>query len=36
VHLDTGAVLGCDKLLLATGGEARRLTVSAALVPMQA
>lgn len=27
VHLDTGAVLGYDKLLLATGGEARRLTI---------
>jgi len=27
VHLDTGAVLGYDKLLLATGGEARRLAI---------
>lgn len=27
VNLDTGAVLGYDKLLLATGGEARRLTI---------
>ena len=27
VHLDKGAVLGYDQLLLATGGEARRLTI---------
>jgi 3-phenylpropionate/trans-cinnamate dioxygenase ferredoxin reductase subunit len=27
VHLDTGAVLGYSKLLLTTGGEARRLTI---------
>lgn len=27
VYLDTGAVLGYDELLLATGGEARRLTI---------
>lgn len=28
IYLDTGAVLGYDKLLLATGGEARRLTIA--------
>jgi 3-phenylpropionate/trans-cinnamate dioxygenase ferredoxin reductase subunit len=30
VHLNTGAVLGYDKLLLATGGEARHLTIPGA------